>query len=108
MITLTGANHWKEVLESPIPFLVEIGADWCGTCDIMAPILERLAIEYEGKIRVGRLDIDTNEQVAREFGVTELPFLLLFKDGNLVDHVIGMVSATNLKARIQKLLEPRD
>jgi thioredoxin 1 len=104
IITLTEANFWKKVLRSPVPFLVEIGAEWSGACDIVAPVLERLAIEYEGQIRFGRLDIDTNEQMAREFGVTELPFLLFFKDGKLVDHIIGMVSGTVLEEHIKTLL----
>lgn len=104
IIALTGSNFWKKVLENPVPFVVEIGADWCGACDIIAPALERLAIEYEGKIRFGRLDIDTNEPIAREFGVTDLPFLLFFKDGKLVDHIIGMVSQRVLEERIINLL----
>jgi len=104
IIALSGANFWKKVLESPIPFLVEIGAEWSGACDIIAPVLERLAIEYEGKIQFGRLDIDANEKIAREFGVTDLPFLLFFKDGKLADHIIGMVSSTVLEARIKNLL----
>lgn len=104
IIALSGANFWKKVLESPIPFLVEIGADWCGACDIIAPALERLAIEYEGEIRFGRLDIDANEEIAREFGVTELPFLLFFKEGKLIDHIIGAVSQRILKERLLNLL----
>jgi len=104
IIALSGANFWEKVLESPIPFVVEIGAEWSGACDIIAPVLERLAIEYEGKIQFGRLDIDTNEDMAREFGVTELPFLLFFKDGKLADHIIGMVSCTVLETRIKALL----
>jgi thioredoxin 1 len=106
IITLTETNFWKKVLESPIPFLVEIGADWCGSCDIMAPIIERLAIEYEGKIKLGRLDIDANELLAREFGVTGLPYLLFFKDGKLADHIFGITSPVILEARVQNLLQP--
>jgi thioredoxin 1 len=104
IITLTGKNFWKRVLESPLPFLVEIGAEWSGSCEIMAPLMERLAAEYEGRIHFGRLDIDANEEIAREFGVTELPFLLFFRDGKLVDFIIGTVSRQVLKEHIQNLI----
>jgi thioredoxin 1 len=70
----------------------------------MAPLMERLAAEYEGRIHFGRLDIDANEEIAREFGVTELPFLLFFRDGKLVDFIIGTVSRQVLKEHIQNLI----
>lgn len=101
---LTETNFRKEVLETSEVVLVEIGADWCGTCEIMAPIIERLAADYEGRIKFGRLDIDTNERLAGEYGVTELPFLLFFKEGQLVDHIIGVVSGKVLEERIKALL----
>jgi thioredoxin 1 len=104
IITLTGKSFRRRVLESSLPFLVEIGAEWSGSCDIMAPLMERLAVEYEGLIHFGRLDIDANEEIAREFGVTELPFLLFFRDGKLVDFIIGTASRKVLEERIQNLL----
>jgi thioredoxin 1 len=104
IITLTGKNFWKRVLESPLPFLVEIRADWSGSCEIMAPLIEHLAAEYAGRIHFGRLDIDANEEIAREFGVTELPFLLFFENGKLVDHIIGIISQKVLEAHIKNLL----
>ncbi len=104
IITLTEAEFRRRVLENGEPFMVEIGAEWSGNCAIMAPIIECLAGEYEGRIHFGRLDIDANEQIAREFGVTELPFLLFFRDGKLVDHIIGTVSRKVLEVRIKNLL----
>jgi len=106
IFTLTGKNFRKRVLESPLPFLVEIRADWSGSCDIMAPLMERLATEYAGRIHFGRLDIDANKEIAREFGVTELPFLLFFRDGKLVDFIIGTTSRKTLEDRIKKILKP--
>lgn len=104
IMTLTEAEFRRRVLAKGEPFMVEVGAEWSGNCAIMAPIIERLAEEYAGRIQFGRLDIDANEQVAGEFGVTELPFLLFFKDGKLADHIIGIVSRTVLEARIKALL----
>jgi thioredoxin 1 len=104
-IKLTEANFRKVVLESREPILVEIGADWCGACHIMAPIIEKLAGEYEGQIKIGKLDIDTNETVARTYGVNELPLLLFFKDGKLLDHIIGTVSKKVLQTRIRTFLK---
>ncbi len=103
-ITLTETNFREEVLESSEPVLVKFWADWCGTCEIMAPIIERLAADYEGQIKFGKLDFDANKRLAREYSVTELPSLLLFMNGQLVDHIIGVVSGKVLEARIRKLL----
>jgi thioredoxin 1 len=105
IIRLTEENFRKTVLESSEPILVEIGADWCGSCHIMAPIIEKLAGEYQGQIKIGKLDIDTNETVARTYGVNELPLLLFFKDGKLLDHIIGTVSQKVLQTRIQAFLK---
>ncbi len=104
MVTLIETNFRKEVLDSDAPVLVEIEADWCGTCEIMAPMLERLAADYIGQIKFGSLDMDTNRQLAKEYCVTKLPSLLFFKNGQLVDHIIGMVSTKILEERIRKLL----
>lgn len=102
---LTDENFQKEVLENLEPVLVEIGADWCGTCHIMDPIIEKLAVDYKGQIKFGKLDIDTNERIAREYGVSELPFLLFFKNGQPVDHIIGAVSKKVLETRLKELLQ---
>src|SRR5512139_1588257 len=102
---LTDNNFQKEVLENPQPVLVEISADWCGTCHIMAPVLEKLAVEFDGQIKFGRLDVDANERTAKAYGMRELPMLLFFKDGQLVDYAMGMVARNVLEARIKTLLQ---
>lgn len=101
---LTQENFSKEVLESTQPVLVELNADWCGACHIIAPVLEKLAVEFNGQIKFGRLDVDANEQTARTYGLYELPTLLFFKNGRLVDSVIGVTARTTLQTRITKLL----
>ncbi|MCA9734310.1 MAG: thioredoxin family protein [Deferribacteres bacterium] len=105
---LLEANFQMEVLQNPKPTLVEIGADWCGGCEIMAPVLERLAVVYTDRITFRTIDIEANETLAREYGVSELPFLLLFKNGHLVDHVVGVISAKELEDRLKNLLMEKE
>ena len=100
-IVLTDSNFAQEVLENPRPILVQIGAKWSGACHIMAPILERILDDFRGQIRLGKLDIETNEGTAKEYGVTELPILLFFKNGQIKDHIVGTISAKKLAARLQ-------
>lgn len=103
-ITLTDENFEIEVLGSAKPVLVEIGADWSGGCHIMSPILDELAFIYEEQIKFGKVDIQTNEKLANNYGVTDLPILLLFKNGDLRDHVIGTISKKELETRLKSLL----
>ena len=104
-ITLTDANFEKEMLESKQPILVQISADWSGACHIMAPIIEQLSADYKGQIKVGKLDIDANERVAKEYSVRDLPILLFFKDGQLVDHNIGVVPKEVIAVKVKALLQ---
>ena len=90
-ITLTDANFQKEVLESMQPVLVEFGADWCGSCHIIAPAIEELAADFEGQIKITKLDIDDNERVAKEYGIRVPLTLLFFKNSQVVDHINGPV-----------------
>ncbi len=100
-IVLTDSNFTQEVIENPGPILLQIGASWSGACHIMAPILERVIDDLKRQIRLGKLDIETNEGTAKEYGVTELPILLFFKNGQIKDHIVGTISAKKLAARLQ-------
>jgi thioredoxin 1 len=102
---LDDASLQKEVFESAQPVFVEINASWCGSCHIMAPVIERMARQFADKIKICQVDIDTNENLAREYGVSELPILLFFNKGIIKDHIIGPVSAVELESRLEKLLE---
>lgn len=104
---LTDNNFQKEVLENPRPVLVEISADWCGTCHIMAPVLEKLSVEFAGQIKFGRLDADANKRTAKAYGMRELPTLLLFRDGQLVDYAMGMIARNALERRLATLLQTK-
>ncbi|MFQ5485919.1 MAG: thioredoxin family protein, partial [Desulfobacterales bacterium] len=90
-IILTDSNFQKEVLECPQPVVVEFSADWSGACHIMAPMIEELAKEFKGQIKMGKLDIDDNELIARRYGICDLPTFLFFKNGQVIDHIIGAI-----------------
>jgi thioredoxin 1 len=99
-ITLSDDNFDTEVLKSDKPVLIDFWAVWCGPCRMIAPIVEELASEYEGKIKVGKLDVDENQQTSIQFGVRSIPTLLIFKDGKLKDTIIGAVPKNHI---VQKL-----
>jgi len=90
-VTITDQNFNDEVTKSNIPVLIDFWAVWCGPCRAIAPVVEQLAGEYDGKIKIGKLDVDENPETAVKFGVRSIPTLLLFKNGQVVDTIIGAV-----------------
>ena len=100
-ITLTTSNIEKEVLESDLPVLVDFWADWCGPCKMLAPTIEEIAKEYEGKVKVGKVNIDEFAQLAIKYGVASIPTVILFKDGQAVDKSVGFVPKANLEAMLK-------
>lgn len=103
-VKITDQNFEKEVIEFSGFVLVEIEADWCGSCHIMAPIIEKIANQFQTRVKIGKLDMDTNKRTATEFGVTDMPIFLFFQNGKLVDHIIGAISKKDLEARIKNKL----
>ena len=83
-IELNDANFEQEVLKANIPVLVDFWAVWCGPCKMIAPIVEELAIEYDGKLKIGKLDVDNNQQIAMQYGIRSIPTLLVFKGGKVI------------------------
>ncbi|MCX5748058.1 MAG: thioredoxin [Proteobacteria bacterium] len=101
---LTDAGFKADVLNAKTLVLVDFWATWCGPCKVIVPALEAVANAYVGKLKVGKMDVDTNQKVPKEYRVSSLPTLLLFKDGNVVAQIIGVVSRAKLAAEIKRHL----
>ena len=104
-IKLTDANFETEVSQSDVPVLVDFWADWCPPCKVIGPVVEELAADFDGVAKVAKLDIDANPEVASQYGVRSIPTLLYFKDGKVVDRVIGVVPKEELADKFSALLE---
>lgn len=95
-IEITDANFEQEVLKSDKPVLIDFWAVWCGPCKMVAPVVEEIANEYDGKLKVGKLDVDSNPEVSMKFGIRSIPTLMVFKGGKVVEQIIGAVPKRNL------------
>ena len=97
-------NFDNEVLNSEVPVLVDFWAAWCAPCRMLTPIVEELAAEFSGKAKVGKLNVDQSSSIAERYGIRGIPTLILFKNGVIVEHVVGVQSKEALKGIINKLL----
>jgi len=101
---VTDATFQEEVLESDVPVLVDFWAPWCGPCRMVAPVVEEIADQYEGQIKVYKLNTDENPSVASQYGIRSIPTLMVFKGGAKVDMVVGAVPKATLSTTIEKHL----
>jgi|TARA_B100002003_G_C13984935_1_gene476167 thioredoxin 1 len=101
VLEFTDSNFNSEVLQSEIPVLVDFWAEWCGPCKAIAPTVGEIANDYNGKIKVGKVNVDTNQKIAMEYGIRSIPSLLIFKGGTILNQVVGSVQ----KDSITKLLD---
>lgn len=103
MHTFTDDNFEKEVLQSDIPVLVDFYADWCGPCKMIGPMIEELAKEYDGVVKVGKLNVDEHPNTSTKYKVMSIPTLIIFKNGEKVDQVVGMVAKSKLTQKLDQV-----
>jgi len=101
---LSDENFKKEVLDSKLPCLVDFWAEWCGPCKRIGPFVEELASEYEGKCKIGKLNIDDGQKTASSYGVMSIPTLMFFKNGQVAEQIVGALGKAELKAKIEEHL----
>ena len=104
LLEITESNFEAEVVSSNIPVLIDFWAVWCGPCKMIAPLIEELAGEYEGRLKVGKCDVDSNQAIAAKYGIRSIPTLLIFKDGEVVEQLIGALPKADIKDKIDGML----
>ena len=102
LLHLSDANFKKEVLGSGLPVLVDFWANWCGPCKMVTPILEELAREYADKLKIGKLDVEENPETATFYGIMSVPTLIFFKNGKVIEQMMGALSKSELKKKIEE------
>lgn len=103
-ISITDESFHAEVVESSLPVLVDFWAVWCGPCRMVAPIVDELADEYEGRVKVGKVDVDSEQKIAADYGIRSIPTLLIFKNGELAEQVVGAVPKKQLVEKLEAVL----
>ncbi len=93
-LEFTNENFQQEVIESDIPVLVDFWAVWCGPCKMLTPTIEQLSSEYEGKVKIGKVNVDENQELAAQYGIMSIPTIMIFKDGQVVEQFIGVQPKT--------------
>ena len=103
IVNLTRDNFEKEALQSTTPILVDFWAEWCGPCKMIAPLLDELADEYDGKVKIGKVNIDEQQSLAAEYGIRAIPTLLLFSKGQVADQIVGARSKRDFKTSLDRV-----
>lgn len=103
-LEVTDASFVSEIIESGKPAMVDFWAVWCGPCRMVGPVVEEMAGEFEGKAVVGKVDVDTNQEIAAKYGIRNIPTILFFKDGEVVDKVVGVVPKEQLTEKLNAIL----
>jgi len=103
-ITFTDANFRDEVLNSRVPVVIDFWAPWCGPCRMLGPVIEELAAEYQGRVKIGKLNTDENPAASAALHIAAIPTVLFFKGGAILDRTAGVMSKAQFKSRIEKIL----
>lgn len=103
VVTLTGENFEQEVLKSDVPVLVDFWASWCGPCKMLSPLVDQVAAEAEGGFKVGKVNVDDEEQLAEAYNIMSIPALKVFKGGEVVRESVGMIPKDRVKALVEGL-----
>jgi thioredoxin 1 len=103
IVALTQESFAQQVLQSPVPVLVDFWAEWCGPCKMIAPLLDELADEYDGKVKIGKVNIDEQQALAAEYGIRAIPTLLLFHKGQVADQIVGARSKRDFKTSLDRV-----
>ena len=104
ILVLTVENFQAQVLQSTKPVLVDFWAEWCGPCKMIAPVLDELAAELDGKVTIGKINVDEQQALATQFGIQGIPTLLIFKGGQVIDQVVGLRGKKDLQSRLERAL----
>jgi thioredoxin 1 len=104
-VEINDGNFESEVLKSDLLFLVDFWAPWCGPCHMVSPIVEEIGKDYDGKLKVGKLNVDENSQTAGQYGIMSIPSVLFFKEGKVVDQIVGAVPKQQFVEKIDKIVK---
>ena len=103
-LNFTNSNFKEEVLQSKEPVLVDFWATWCGPCRMMGPVVDELANDYAGKVKVGKVNVDEEPELAQEYGIMSIPTIIIFKEGKIVNQVVGVRTKSDLEAILQDFI----
>ena len=100
-VAVTDSSFEQEVLQSSVPVLVDFWAEWCGPCRVLAPTIDQLSVEYAGKLKVVKVDVDANMEISSRYGIMSIPTVMVFKDGHAVEKIVGALPKPVLLSKIQ-------